>query len=294
MKRGRRSAIQGASIGTVSGRRQSDSLSPSGALNVSSFGSQSKIQNSVPLIIHALYGRDPSLPDRGEERPGGDGARLAVQPALVWADPVPDRAGRNGLSPGWRREGRRRTLRLGHGGESDAGMLAHRHGDGTRRDARSGRLRDGGVECGDPGSFGKLPDHAEGPRRGLPDGASPSLDALLAATRGPARAVGDRTGDPRLLLREGLRPDRLSDPDRVFGRRDVNPFRDRLLRGEGVSLAVGPVVPGARGRRLRQGLLLRSDLPRGEVQDAAPLDRVLDDRAGSGLPRVRGALRAGR
>src|SRR5256885_1526354 len=45
---------------------------------------------------------------------------------------------------------------------------------------------------------------------------------------------------------------------------------------------------------VRAGLLLRPDVPCGEVEDAAAPDGVLDGRARGGLPRVRGTAAVGR
>ena len=81
---------------------------------------------------------------------------------------------------------------------------------------------------------------------------------------------------------------------RIVGRGHVHALRDGLLRRQGVPVAVRTALPRAGGGLLRQGLLLRPDLPRGEVEDAAPPDRVLDGRARGRVPRLRGTLRARR
>ena len=174
-------------------------------------------------------------------------------------------------------------------------MLAARHRNGPRGQAGAGRIRDDGLEGRDPRALGEnYPITPEGARRRLPDGPAPPLDALFAAARGPARALGARAGDRRLLLRAGVRPDRFADPDRRPGRGNLDALRDGLLRREGLPLAVGTAVSRARGGGVRQGLLLRADLPRREVQDAPPPDRVLDGRARGGVSGVRGPLRARR
>jgi asparaginyl-tRNA synthetase len=59
-------------------------------------------------------------------------------------------------------------------------------------------------------------------------------------------------GDPRLFLRSRFRPHRLADPHRECGRGDVDAVRDRLLRREGVPLAVGPALPRAGRRGVRR------------------------------------------
>ncbi len=94
-------------------------------------------------------------------------------------------------------------------------------------------------------------------------------------------------GDPRLLLRPRFRAHRLADPHRQRRRGNVDAVRDRLLRREGVPLAVGPALPRARRGGVRKRLLLRPDVPRGEVEDAPAPHGVLDGRARGRVPRVR-------
>ena len=55
----------------------------------------------------------------------------------------------------------------------------------------------------------------------------------------------------RLLLRARIRPHRLADPDGLLGRGDLDALRDRLLRRQGVPLAVRAALPRARGSGLR-------------------------------------------
>ncbi len=180
---------------------------------------------------------------------------------------------------------------LGGGGAGNPGELARRERYGPRGQARPRRLRDERDESRNRRAVGGVPDHAEGTWRRLPPLAAAPLDALGAAARRPEGALGSLPGDPRLLLRAGLRPDRLAHPDGLLGRGDVDPLRDGLLRREGVPVAVGSALPRARRGGVRKGLLLRSDVPGGEVEDPAPPDGVLDDRARGRLPRVRRPLR---
>ena len=56
-----------------------------------------------------------------------------------------------------------------------------------------------------------------------------------------------------------------------------------LRRGHGVPHAERPALQRGERGRARQGLLLRPDLPRGEVEDPAAPHRVLDGRAGDRL-----------
>ena len=147
----------------------------------------------------------------------------------------------------------------------------------------------------DPDSLTQdYPDHAQGARHGVPHGAPPPLAALQPPARGPAGAQRGRAGDPRLLLRARVHPHRLADPHPRRLRGDLDAVRDRLLRRQGLPLAVRPALPRAGRGGPRQGLLLRPHLPRREVEDPPPPDGVLDGRARGGLPGVRGALRARR
>ena len=79
------------------------------------------------------------------------------------------------------------------------------------------------------------PDHAEGARRRLPDGAPASVAALAAAGGDPAGARRDHQGGARLLRRARLHPDRSADPDAGRVRRHDHALPGRLLRGAGVT-----------------------------------------------------------
>ena len=71
------------------------------------------------------------------------------------------------------------------------GERHHRHRHGARGRAGQGRLRD---DCdGDGGGVrgARLPDHAEGARRRLPDGPAAPVDSRRAPDRDPARAPRD-------------------------------------------------------------------------------------------------------
>ena len=95
----------------------------------------------------------------------------------------------------------------------------------------------------------------------------------------------DRRG-ARLLPRARLRPVRRADPHAVRLRRHDDALRDRLLRRrEGVPHAERPALRRGRRAGVRQGLLLRADLPRREVEDAPSPDGVLDGRAGGRVTR---------
>ena len=64
-------------------------------------------------------------------------------------------------------------------------------------------------------------------------------------------------------------------------------FPGRLLRRGGLPDAVRPALYRSHGHGARQGLQLRSDLPRREIENPPPPHRVLDGRAGSCLRHAR-------
>ena len=69
-------------------------------------------------------------------------------------------------------------------------------------------------------------------------------------------------------------------------RRHHHAVRSELLRRrESLPDAVRPALQRSHRHGLRQGLLLRSDVPRREIQDPPASDRVLDGGAGDGLRR---------
>ena len=93
---------------------------------------------------------------------------------------------------------------------------------------------------------------------------------------------------PRLLRQPRLHPRRHADlhAGRVRGHDDAVP--GAVLRGhDRVPDAERPALQRGERDGARQGLLLRPDVPRREVEDAPPPDRVLDGRAGDGLRRPR-------
>ena len=63
----------------------------------------------------------------------------------------------------------------------------------------------------------------------------------------------------------------------------TNLFETDYFGAPGVPHAERPAVRRGRRARIREGLLLRPDLSRGEIEDPAPSDGVLDGRAGSRL-----------
>ncbi len=148
----------------------------------------------------------------------------------------------------------------------------------------------------------RLPHHAEGARRRLPARPAPPVDPRRAPAGDPPRAPRDHQRRPRLLQRPRLHPRRHADlhAGRVRGHDDAVP--GAVLRGaDGVPDAERPALQRGERDGARPRVLLRPDVPRREVEDAPPPDRVLDGRARDGVRRPerrhgpgRGAARLGR
>ena len=164
------------------------------------------------------------------------------------------------------------------------GKRGHRARHGPRRRARAGRLRDRRHGARDRRRVARLPDHAEGARRRLPDGSPASVDPRAAAAGDPPRASRSHQRGPRLLQLARLHPRRHADlhAGGVRGHDDAVPG-PVLRRRDGVSDAERPALQRSQRDGARQGLLLRPDVPRREVQDPPAPHRVLDGRARSGL-----------
>ncbi len=192
-------------------------------------------------------------------------------------------------------EGRGRRGDVPRGRPPRAGERRHRARHRARGLARAGRLRDrrGGAR----GRLGRprLPHHAQGARRRLPDGPAPPVDPRAAPAGHPAHPPRGHRRGPRLLQHPRLHPCRHANlhavgvrghddavPGAVLRRHDGVPHAERtaLQRGQ---------CDGARTR-----LLLRPDVPRREVQDAPAPDGVLDGRARGGVRHARGRHRPGR
>ena len=233
-------------------------------------------------------------PPHRARRPAGPPARLARRQAVERQDRVPPAPRRQRRGPGGRQpQGRRRAVLGGHAARG-AGVDARDRRHGPRRCPRARRPRDPRPVGASSRALRGVPDHQQGARHGVPHGAPPPVAALEQAARGAAAAQRDRAGHPRLLLRARVRADRLADPHAGRVRRHLDAVPDRLLRRSGVPQPVRAALPRARRRRARQGLLLRADLPRREVEDAAAPDGVLDGRARGRVHGVRGTPGAGR
>ena len=169
----------------------------------------------------------------------------------------------------------------------DAGNVAHRVGHGARRRARAGRLRDRRGHARGRRPVGGLPDHAEGARRRLPDGPPPPLDPHASASTPILRVRAEVIAAVRgVLRRPRLHPRRHADlhAGGLRGHDDAVPG-PVLRRRDGVPHAERPALQRGRRHGARPGLLLRPDVPRREVEDAPPPDRVLDGRARGRLRR---------
>ena len=134
----------------------------------------------------------------------------------------------------------------------------------------------------------RLPDHAEGARRRLPARPPASVDPQRAAAGDPARPPRNHQRRPRLLQRPRLHPRRHADLHAGRVRRHDDALPGAVLRRpDGVPDAERPALQRSQRDGARPRLLLRPDVPRREVEDAPPPDRVLDGRAGDGVRRPR-------
>ncbi len=159
----------------------------------------------------------------------------------------------------------------------------------VRADARA----PGGYELDVSGfevvsAVARLPHHAEGARRRLPDGSAPPVDPRAAAAGDPARPARGHRRLPRLLQLARVHPRRHADLHALGVRGHDHAVPGPVLRGhhrlphaERSALQRGE-CDGARPR-----LRVRPDVPRREVEDAPAPHRVLDGRAGDGLRLAR-------
>ena len=87
----------------------------------------------------------------------------------------------------------------------------------------------------------------------------------------------------RLSRRQRLRPHRSAHPDACCMRRHVHALSRRLLRRRGLPHPERPALHREHRARPGQGLQLRPDISRREIEDPPPSHRVLDGRAGARL-----------
>ena len=156
--------------------------------------------------------------------------------------------------------------------------------------ARHRRLRDGRGRSGSGAARAgvrSLSDHAEGARHRIPDGPSAPVAAQPAAARHHPRAARSDPGGARVFRYARLHSGGYAHLHAGGLRRHHHAVRSELLRRQqGVPDAIRPALQRSHGHGVRQGLYVRADVPRGEIQDAAASDRVLDGRAGDGLRRA--------
>ena len=154
-------------------------------------------------------------------------SRLAAQPPIERQDPFPARSRRHRLHPVRDVESRPSAKR-----RSSRPIICRRRRaiivNGTVRadSARAGRLRARRHRPRGRRRVARLPDHAEGARRRLPDGSAASLDPLAAAAGDPARPPRSHQRGPRLLQRAAAS----SSPTRRSSRRRPARARRRCFR----------------------------------------------------------------
>ena len=214
---------------------------------------------------------------------------LAAQPAVERQDPLPDRPRRHRLHPGG--DGRRPTSarRRSAGRSPRPGERRSSSPARSRADARAPggyELDVSGLEVVSAGA--RLPDHAEGARRRLPDGPPPPVDprasgstrSCASATRSSTRSATSSTrtasSSPtrRSSRRRRARARRRCSRSQYFEDTTAYLTQSGQLYNEANAMALGKVYASA-----------RRSAPRRE--DAPPPDRVLDGRARDGLRRPR-------
>ncbi|CAA9299020.1 MAG: Asparaginyl-tRNA synthetase, partial [uncultured Gemmatimonadaceae bacterium] len=215
-------------------------------------------------------------------------ARLGDPPPVVREDRVHRDAGREWNAPDGARQGCCECRRAGALRATHPGNVRRRHRRGAGGQARARRLR---ARRHGPRDLRREPPRlshpAEGARRRLPPRPPALLAPLAPPGRHPARPPRDRAGDPRLLLRARLRPDRHPAAHRRDRRAQRAVLHRVLRRGLRVPGPDGPAVRGSARRGARKNLHVRPHLPGGEEQDAPASHRVLDDRAGGRVQRLR-------
>ena len=205
-----------------------------------------------------------------------------------------------------RRRGAQAHGRLRGRGDGDDRAVA---GEGAA--VRDAGERDQGDRLG--GRPGHLSDPAEAAHDGVPARGGASAAAHQRDRRGDAGAAHAGAGDPPLLRRERLLLGQHADHHRLRrgGRGRAVPgvdarsrqpaahaagqggFRAGFLRPRGVPDGVGAAQRRGVLPRAHQGLHLRADVPRRELEHQPPPRRVLDDRAGDRLRRPLGRCDAG-
>ena len=115
----------------------------------------------------------------------------------------------------------------------------------------------------------RLPDLSQGARAGLPDDQSPPLGEVFAAARDSDGASRADPADTQLLRQQRLHADGHAHLHALGVRGHHHAVRDGLCRRQqGVSVAVGPALQRGQRHGVRPGVLLRTDVPRGEIQHA--------------------------
>jgi hypothetical protein len=177
---------------------------------------------------------------------------------------------------------------------------------GERAAIRDAGARDQGDRLG--GGSGYVSDPAEAAHARVPARCRPSAAAHERDCGGDAGAAHPGAGDPPVLRRQRLSLGQHADHHRFRRRGGWRPvpgvdarsrqpaahaagqgrFRARFLRPRGVPDGVGAAQRRGLLPRAHQGLHLRADLPRRELQHQPSSRGILDDRAGDRVRRPRG------
>ena len=177
---------------------------------------------------------------------------LALQQALLRKAALPPGAGRLRHHPGGDVQGRRLAGAVHPGGPPGPGDLGGGAGHRARGHAQRAGLRAGGEGAGGGPRGQGLPHHAQGARRGVPDGSPPPVAALHPAERDPPRAPQRREGHPRVLRHERLHAGGRAHLHARRLRGHHHPLRGALLRpGQGVPHPVRPALHGGGGHGAR-------------------------------------------
>src|SRR5690348_3204136 len=211
---------------------------------------------------------------------------MALQPARIGEIAVPDFSRWDGNRAGsYFAKGKPGGVRGGEG--ADAGIERDCDRKSRGGGARAGRVRVARQRGGSGAKSAGLTavSHStERARCGFSAGRAAFVDSYPAAGGNFADSRRGGAGGAELHGRPGVHADGCADFYAGGLRRNHHAFRSGLhRRSKSVSDAIGAALRGSDGGGAGKSVLLRADIPRGEVENAAALDGILDARAGSGV-----------